>query len=52
MDQILTLRRANSDADIAELEVKVDRMVTELYGVQTSEEMAIVEESERRGDMR
>ena len=33
VDQILTLRRANLEADIAELEAKVDRMVTELYGI-------------------
>jgi adenine-specific DNA-methyltransferase len=33
VDQILTLRRANPEADIAELEAKVDRMVTELYGI-------------------
>ncbi|MCK9418284.1 MAG: Eco57I restriction-modification methylase domain-containing protein [Nitrospirae bacterium] len=33
VDQILTLRRGNPEADIAELEARVDRMVTELYGI-------------------
>jgi hypothetical protein len=33
VDQILALRRRNPKADISELEAKVDRMVTELYGI-------------------
>lgn len=33
VDQILTLRRGNPEADIAGLEAKVDSMVTELYGI-------------------
>ena len=33
VDEILTLRRANPQADIARLEAEIDRKVAELYGL-------------------
>lgn len=38
VDQILDAKRANPEADISDLETKVDEMVTELYGVSQTKE--------------
>ena len=35
VNKILTLRRANPQADIAELERQIDEMVNQLYGLTT-----------------
>lgn len=44
VDQILTLKKANPEADTSALESEIDQMVYELYEL-TEEEIAIVEES-------
>ncbi|MEP1304588.1 MAG: Eco57I restriction-modification methylase domain-containing protein [Balneola sp.] len=43
-NQILALKKENSEADTSKLEAEIDQMVYELYGL-TEEEIAIVEES-------
>ncbi len=44
VDQILAAKRADSDADISDLEDEIDKLVYDLYGL-TKEEIAIVKES-------
>ena len=44
VDEILTLKKANPQADTSELEREIDFMVYELYGL-TKEEIEIVENS-------
>jgi hypothetical protein len=44
VEQILTAKKANPQADTADIESEIDQMVYELYGL-TDEEIAIVEES-------
>jgi len=44
VDQILTAKKANPNADTTALEAEIDKLVYELYGL-TDEEIAIVEES-------
>jgi len=41
---ILTIKKANPQADTTALEAEIDQLVYELYGL-TEEEIAIVEES-------
>jgi len=38
VDQILDAKRTNPEADISEIETKVEKMVTELYGISQTEE--------------
>jgi hypothetical protein len=47
VDQILAAKRANPAADVSALEGEIDQLVYRLYGL-TAEEIAIVEEAERR----
>ena len=47
VDQILSLKKSNQNADISVLETEIDRMVYELYEL-TKDEIAIVEESAGR----
>jgi len=47
VDQILSLKKSDPQADTRALETEIDRMVYELYGL-TAEEIAIVEESVKR----
>ncbi len=44
VDQILTAKRADPDADVSALERKIDEQVYRLYGL-TAKEIAIVEEA-------
>lgn len=44
VDQILTAKKENPDADTGKLEAEIDQLVYELYGL-TDDEIAIVEES-------
>lgn len=44
VDQILTAKEDNPEADTAALEAEIDQLVYELYGL-TEEEIAIAEES-------
>ena len=44
VDQILDAKRADSDADVSELESDIDQVVYSLYNL-TAEEIAIVEEN-------
>lgn len=44
VNQILTLKKENPEADTSKLEAEIDQIVYELYGL-TEEEIAIVEES-------
>lgn len=44
VDQILTLKKQNKDADTKNLEAQIDQLVYKLYGL-TEEEIKIVEES-------
>ncbi|MCI0698350.1 hypothetical protein L0337_40900 [candidate division KSB1 bacterium] len=46
-NQILAAKRANAAADVSALEGEIDQLVYRLYGL-TAEEIAIVEEAERR----
>ncbi len=46
-DQILAAKRANAAAAVSALEGEIDQLVYRLYGL-TAEEIAIVEEAERR----
>lgn len=47
VDQILTLKKQNKDADTKNLESQIDQLVYKLYGL-TEEEIKIVEESVKR----
>jgi hypothetical protein len=47
VEQILTAKRANANADISVLEQQLDAEVSRLYGL-TPEEMKIVEEASQR----
>ena len=51
VDQILTAKRADLDADVSALEAEIDRLVYSLYGL-TRDEIAIIEEGrqEKRGN--
>jgi len=46
VDQILTAKKANPQADTTALEAEIDHLVFELYGL-TEEEIRLIEESVR-----
>jgi type II restriction/modification system DNA methylase subunit YeeA len=46
VDQILTAKKANPNANTSALEGEIDRLVYQLYGL-TEEEIAIVEGNDR-----